>query len=126
MISEPFTSFLENLLSWTSKRQQAIASNIANLDTPGYRAKDYSFEQVLSGLQLRTTSDRHITVPRDDSPARVFEVQSKVVRANGNNVDLDREMTEMTKNAMQFVTLIQVLNQKMRTLRSSIDEGGRR
>jgi len=115
---------VEDLLSWTSKRQQALGANLANMDTPGYRAKDYSFEQELATIDLATTSSKHITPPEDTGSARVYEVNSKA-KLNGNNVDLEREMTEITKNGMQYITLVQYLNQKIRTLRTAITEGGK-
>jgi flagellar basal-body rod protein FlgB len=46
-------------------------------------------------------------------------------KQNGNSVDLDREMTELTKNGLQYIALVQFLNQKIRTLRSAINDGGR-
>ena len=116
---------LQDLLSWTSKRQQALGSNIANLDTPGYRAQDYSFEQELaSSIVMTSTSPRHITPINESSNARVFDVETRE-KPNGNNVDIDRELTEITKNGVQYLTLVQYLNQKIRTLRSSITEGGK-
>jgi flagellar basal-body rod protein FlgB len=105
-----------------AKRQQALSANVANLDTPGYRSSDYSFQQELASMALKTTDSAHLS-PVDDSGARRFEVQS-TVKPNGNDVDLERELTEITKNGMQYVTLVQFLNQKIRTLRSSIKEGG--
>ena len=113
---------LEHLLTWTSKRQQALAANVANLDTPGYRAKDYSFEAQLTSLTLASTSDNHIAPEGDASPARMYEVGTRE-KPNGNNVDIEREMTEITKNGLQYITLVQYLNQKIRTLRSAISEG---
>lgn len=127
MINPSNASFfpaLEDLLSWTSKRQQSLAGNVANMDTPGYRAHDYSFEQQLSTIDLATTASTHIAPPEDTSHARIYEVNSKL-KPNGNNVDLEREMTEITKNGLQYITLIQYLNQKIRTLRAAINEGGK-
>jgi flagellar basal-body rod protein FlgB len=116
---------LQDLLTWTSKRQQALGSNVANLDTPGYRAQDYSFEQELaSSIVMTSTSPRHITPIQESSSARVFDVDSRE-KPNGNNVDIDRELTEITKNGVQYLTLVQYLNQKIRTLRSSITDGGK-
>jgi flagellar basal-body rod protein FlgB len=116
---------LQDLLSWTSKRQQALGSNVANLDTPGYRAQDYSFEQELaSSIVMTSTSPRHITPIQESSNARLFEVETRE-KPNGNNVDIDRELTEITKNGVQYLTLVQYLNQKIRTLRSSITDGGK-
>ena len=120
----PLFPAVEDLLSWTSKRQQALAANIANMDTPGYRAKDYSFDQQLAEIDLSATSSKHITPLEDTSRAQVYEVDTKV-KLNGNNVDLEREMKEITKNALQYITLVQYLNQKIKTLRSAISEGGK-
>jgi flagellar basal-body rod protein FlgB len=115
---------LESLLTWTSKRQQALAANVANLDTPGYRAKDYSFEQELASLEMTSTSSAHILPVENTSTARMYEIGTQE-KANGNNVDIEREMTEITKNGLQYITLVQYLNQKIRTLRAAISEGGK-
>jgi flagellar basal-body rod protein FlgB len=105
MIDNQMFTKLENLLTWTAKRQQAISANVANLDTPGYRAKDYSFDSEFQ-------------------EARKYEVNT-AVKSDGNNVNLERELTESTKNGLQYITLVQFLNQKLRTLRASITEGGK-
>ena len=115
---------LENLLSWTSKRQQALAANVANLDTPGYRSKDFSFQGQLASLAMQATSGKHITPVEDTSTARVYDVGTQE-KPNGNNVDIEREMTEITKNGVDYITLVQFLNHKVRTLRSAITEGGK-
>ena len=115
---------LENLLSWTTKRQQALAANVANMDTPGYHAKDYSFQEQLSSLTMETTSANHIAPIQDNTTAQMFEVGTKE-KLNGNNVDIEREMTEISKNGLQYLTLLQYLNQKIRTMREAISEGGK-
>jgi flagellar basal-body rod protein FlgB len=119
----PISQFAEHMLDLTAKRQQALSANVANADTPGYRATDFSFQEELSAVQLEATHESHIKLA-DDSGVRHYEVHSKV-KENGNDVDLERELTELSKNAMKYMTLIQFLNQKIRTLRSSINEGGR-
>ena len=125
MIEDRMFPLLENLLSLTSKRQQALASNVANMDTPGYHAKDYSFEAQLNFVNMTTTSRSHIAPPPEgDSNIRKFEVGT-TEKANGNTVDLERELTEITKNGLQYITLVQYLNHKLRTLRSSIVDGGK-
>src|SRR5207249_220981 len=115
---------LEQLLSWTSRRQQALAGNVANVDTPGYRASDYSFEQELATIDLSATAANHIAPLKDTAHARMYAVNS-TVKPNGNNVDLEREITEITKNGFQYITLVQYLKQKIRTLRAAINEGGK-
>jgi flagellar basal-body rod protein FlgB len=118
---QPTSPLVEQLMDLMAKRHQALSANVSNLDTPGYRASDYSFEQELAGMALKTTNPGHLN-PVDGSGARRFEVQS-TVKPNGNDVSLERELTEITKNGMQYVTLVQFLSQKIRTLRSSIKEG---
>ena len=115
---------LEDLLSWTSRRQQALAANVANQDTPGYRAKDYSFQEQLASITMAATSEKHMMPPGDTSTTRLYEVGTEE-KPNGNTVDLEREMSELTKNGLQYLTLIEYLNQKVRTLRYAISEGGK-
>ena len=110
MIEDRMFPVLDNLLTLTSKRQQILAGNVANIDTPGYRAKDISFAAELDGSL--------------DLSSKVIEVETKD-KPNGNNVDLDRELTEITKNGLQYVTLVQYLNQRIKTLRAAISEGGK-
>ena len=108
-MSDKVFPYLEGLLDLTARRQQALMSNIANIDTPGYKARDVAFKTEM-GKAVSSTR-----VVLRDSPDK----------ENGNNVNLEQEMTEMTKNGLQYVTLVQYLNQKMKTLRSSIMDGGR-
>jgi len=116
---------LEGLLNLTARRQQALASNIANIDTPGYKSLDVPFQQELSmSLRMAATEPSHMIQPALTA-ASAFVESGGEIKPNGNNVDLDRQMTELTKNGLQYITLVQYLNQKLRTLRSSINEGGR-
>ncbi len=110
MIEDRLFPAIENLLTLTSKRQQVLAANVANLDTPGYKAKDINFaDQLNSNLE---------------ATVRMVEVNTKE-KPDGNTVDLDRELTEITKNGLQYITIVQYLNQRIKTLRGAIVEGGR-
>jgi flagellar basal-body rod protein FlgB len=122
-VGDKMFPLVENMLDWTAKRQQTISANLANIDTPGYKARDISFSEHLQGISLETTSDLHLQSVSQNG-MNVFEVGGPD-KANGNSVDLDREMTELTKNGLQYIALVQFLNQKIRTLRSAINDGGR-
>ena len=117
---------IERYMDVLSSRQRQVAANIANLDTPGYRAKDYSFEAELASqvVSMTKTSPMHIAPVQDTPSARIYEVGTKD-KPNGNNVDIERELTEITKNGLEYITFIQYLNQKIRTLRSAISDGGK-
>ncbi len=123
MIDSSFMNFIESQLSVASKRQQVLSANIANVDTPDYRAQDVTFEERLETLNMVGTAGSHMTSAGKGTGFRMFDVDTEP-KPNGNTVDLDRELTEVTKNGLQFVTLMQFLQNKMRTLRSSITDGG--
>ena len=115
---------IEDRMDWTAKRQQMLSANVANIDTPGYRTKDVSFAEQLQLLQLNITNSKHMTPSGTDPRMEEYEVKG-TVGINDNSVDLDREMSELTKNGLQYVALIQFVNQKLKTIRSAINEGGR-
>ena len=99
--NNPMLNKLENLLTWTSKRQQAIGANLANLDTPGYRAKDYSFDSELQ-------------------EARKYDVNT-TVKADGNNVDLESEMVRLAETSLRYETLSQYVGGYFSGLKSVIN-----
>jgi len=122
MIESPLLNFIENRLDVAAKRQQLISGNIVNVDTPGYLAQDVTFDQQMAMLNLSGTSSGHLGLSVDSAGIRVTDSSSEV-KPNGNSVDLDRELTESTKNGLEFVMLMQFLQNKLRTMRSSITEG---
>jgi flagellar basal-body rod protein FlgB len=115
---------IEDRLDWTAKRHQVLTANITNIDTPGYRTKDVSFADQLQFLQLRASNGKHITSPLGDSRMELYEVQIDP-DIKDNSVSLDREMTEVAKNGMMYLTMLQFVGQKLKTLRSAINEGNR-
>ena len=94
-------------------RQTAVAKNIANLDTPGYRTKDIDFlaevNQVLQGNEFQ-------------SPAEI-NVQGLLERPDGNNVNADREGMLLAQTQLQFRTGVQLLRSQMQRLSIAINEG---
>jgi flagellar basal-body rod protein FlgB len=114
---------VERAMDHAAGRQQVLSSNLANIDTPDYQAKDVQFLKELESLQVKTTSPLHMTVGNQGGRL-VYETGGKI-KDNGNSVDLDHQITELTKNGLQYVTMIEYLNQKLQTLRSAINEGGK-
>jgi len=93
-----------------SARQKLVASNIANVDTPGYRAQDINFQ------------DEFMSRLHGFSPA-VRDVSGLKVRNDGNNVSLDREARLLAENAIRFNFASALMKGQIRTLRSAIQEG---
>ncbi len=101
---------LERYLDLLSIRQKLVASNIANADTPGYRAKDLDFAAEFRSL-IRGV------------PPRVVEVEGLKVKNDGNNVSLDREARLLAENALRFQVASTLLRRQVREVRAAIREG---
>jgi flagellar basal-body rod protein FlgB len=104
-------------------RQTVAASNLANLDTPGYRTREVSFDDALEtrlgGVQR--TNAQHLAAPTD--PGAVAEAAGLASRRDGNNVQLDRELLAMTRAAGDFSKAQTALAAKFRLVRYAINEG---
>ena len=134
-MSKIFDKTLEGLAAATHYRKikgDVINSNIANAETPGYKAKRFDFEDTLARqLQIGESSvlqknhPRHIAYsrPLTAKPLDV-EVDSEGVTANdGNTVDLEKEMTRLAENQVQFKALVQLINKKLAALKYAAGEG---
>ena len=115
---------IEDRMDWNARRHQSLSNNITNIDTPGFHAKDVSFSEQLQLLTVSLTNPKHIAPIGMDSRMQQYEVAGNADLKN-NTVDLDREMAEMTKNGLQYVAMLQFVSQKLKTLRSAINEGGK-
>ncbi|MEI7925108.1 MAG: flagellar basal body rod protein FlgB [Chloroflexota bacterium] len=123
-------------LTGLSRRQEAIASNIANIDTPHYQRKDVSFEESLRAqissdagsagdLSLGRTNARHMDIEGGSSPHGLSGsgAQSRDVvsaRNDKNSVGVDEEMTLLVDTQLRYQALSQSLGTRLSTLRSVI------
>jgi flagellar basal-body rod protein FlgB len=105
---------MEKALSGLWQRQQTISHNIANEDTPGYKAKRLDFEsllaQELSALRRDRTSTRESISRIGSLRAREYELGGLTGRADENNVDLDSEYIEMARNQIHYEAVQQKVN----------------
>jgi len=90
-------------------RQKAIANNIANLETPGYRRVDVRFEELLAKAM-----DSEGRVDVNKVKAVLYQPKSTPVKANGNDVNLETEVGQMIKNTLRHETLVRLLAKKYR------------
>lgn len=106
------------------ERQGLIQSNIANIDTPGYKVQDFSFagvmESVMTGKgELRKTHAKHIGIdPVEASRSQEFTEEDRPV-------DLDEEMLKLSENQLMYEVTSRILAKKFEGLRFAIDEGGK-
>lgn len=107
-------SSLERFLEVTTDREQTIAANMANVDTPGYHTKDVNFKQALAqavdngGAQLKPV---------------VSEVSGLMERPDGNNVNLDRESMLLAQSQLQYQMGAQLVKGQFHQLLSAINGG---
>jgi len=122
-------NFHRQALGLRAYRQQVLAANIANSDTPNYKARDIDFsaalDNALAGKQtgdlgLARTSTRHIAGAGNSGPAPLLYRSSFQPSADGNTVDMDVERTQIAENAMQYQILTQLISDKFKGIRSAM------
>jgi flagellar basal-body rod protein FlgB len=113
MATPPILSQLENFLSLSNRRQTVIASNMANIDTPGYRTQDMNFQQEL-GRAMNASAGGEV------HPV-VHSVGGLLERPDGNNVDLDRESLLLSETQLQYQLGTQLLKQRFHQLLTAIN-----
>lgn len=129
---------LEIALKGLSLRQQVIANNLANIDTPGFKASDATFETELKralgrdkggGMAFAQTHPAHLSVPESDTVSavapRVVLQNTQALRNDGNNVDIDREMLRLVETNINYNAMVQLIAKKFSLLRTIITEGKR-
>lgn len=116
-------------LKVNSIKNNILANNIANVDTPNYKAKKLEFSEVMreyfsggSKLPLKTTNKRHLkgTIDIADPNSFVRLQNNPSLRNDGNDVNLDYEMSEMAKNSIQYSMFSQIIGGKFTGLKSAI------
>lgn len=118
-------NLIKNALDATELRQQMISSNISNVNTPDYKVNKVDFENKLEkaydGIGMTKTNVRHIGIGRpDEVQAVVTKRTNSIVKENGNNVDIDMEMTDEATTTIQYNALVAQLNAKYSMIHSAI------
>jgi flagellar basal-body rod protein FlgB len=125
-------SLLEDVLDLRSLRHKVIASNIANIDTPHYKAFDVMMEKA---IEKAAGKEKEITITRtqpEHLPIRHTQVDSiapklvtstnTTVGGDGNSVDVDRAMADLSENNLMYNALAQIVSRKFLALRSAIQD----
>ncbi len=143
-ISDKVNALAEKALDYRSARGKLIAGNIANIDTPFYKARDINFAKILQNeakeffqkdkdkksikkLELAATQGKYFKSSSEDEidKAKLFYRGSHLSRNDGNSVDLDVETTQMTKNTLMFQAIITGMKAKGRVMKAVIEASNR-
>ncbi|TFJ94659.1 flagellar basal body rod protein FlgB [Lentibacillus salicampi] len=121
---------LESSLNYASAKNRAISNNIANVDTPGFKAKNVEFRNVLNdemtaSLESKRTHEKHLPFNHlnTDQPFRTVSRQHTSYNHNGNNVDIDKEMAELAKNQIYYQALADRISGKFNSLKTAVGGG---
>lgn len=107
-------------------RQDINSDNIANIDTPGYKAKEVNFEQTLQNvikgepskdLRLLRTNPAHLDINGSQVLFHVTDNKSGNPRADGNNVDIDNELLQMNETGVRQSSVTQLISRKLRLIK---------
>jgi flagellar basal-body rod protein FlgB len=107
------------LMDLSALRQEAIASNIANAETPGYRRIDVS-PDFASQLKAQVNSGASVTQLDSLQPSLVEDSQARTVRPDGNSVDLEHELLTMNKNSVEYGFLTEIASTNIKQLKMAI------
>lgn len=127
-------TMLGGALDLRAARQKLLASNIANIETPGYKAVDIKFEDelkrsessVATGEGLISTNQAHFsTVSNGTAEPRVIVRETDAGTYDQNSVGVEGEMVKLSENALMYQVASRMLRSKFATLMTAIKEGGR-
>ncbi|MDH5299341.1 MAG: flagellar basal body rod protein FlgB [Desulfobulbaceae bacterium] len=106
------------------ERQGLIQSNVANMETPGYKVQDFSFAKVMESVasgqgELQRTHPKHMALdPLEVSKAGAFSAEERPV-------DLDEEMMKLSENQLMYQVAAKIVTKKFESLAFAIEEGGK-
>lgn len=127
-------SFHESALRLRAQRQEVLAANIANADTPNYKARDFDFAAALNNamsgaastnsIAPSTTSEKHIGGATGDSiPSKPGDVQYRKIlqgSVDGNTVDMDVERNQFADNAIRYEASLIMINGQIKKMLAAI------
>ena len=127
IVNDPAMSVAQRALDGLALKQQVISRNIANVDTPGYQAQTVDFESALRRAQntggtlaLAATNSRHLGLadPVSNVQAQLLLRQGGSERADGNDVNIDDEMVDMSQTGVQYQAMTELVSAKLALLRN--------
>jgi flagellar basal-body rod protein FlgB len=134
MLDNLFSSVntLQRGLNASYLRNEVISNNIANVDTPGYKASHVRFEDLVAeavgqeedSLPMDVTDENHIPMAGstaiDAIEPEIVKDDTTTTRLDGNNVNIDNEMVELAKNSINYYATVSKINSEFRKLNTAI------
>jgi flagellar basal-body rod protein FlgB len=114
-------ALLAKMLDVSSVKHKVIANNIANVNTPGYKKMDVSFADQLEKALNEGSANTNKFAALQPKIVISKEDTSETVRNDGNNVDMDKEVSSLVKNTLSYNIYTQLLSKKFEGIKSAIE-----
>ena len=121
MTQPPSLDVLQQFVRFAVARESAIATNMANVDTPGYHTKDVDFQSVLAESLNPTSAAWNGGAEGAELQPATHEVEGLMERPDGNNVDIDRESMLMAETQLQYQVGMQLIKREFHQVLSAIN-----
>lgn len=134
LFSDPRLAYVKQSMDVSMMRHDAISNNIANVNTPNYKKQEVTFEDELAkaldsqSFRGRKTNEKHVIIgsgSASEAKPKLITVKDQSMRNDGNNVDIDEEMANLSKNTIQYRTLASVLDNELTKINLAITRAGR-
>jgi len=132
MILDNVFGIHEQAMKVWSQRNELLASNIANADTPGYKARDINFKEMLKDqsvsapkMDIARPYSRHIQAGKSEMSTQQYVYERDAIQASqdGNTVDIYKEQLEYAKNLAYFEATTNFLNGKISGIKTALGKG---
>ncbi|MBN1536739.1 MAG: flagellar basal body rod protein FlgB [Anaerolineales bacterium] len=128
IVSDTTTQVVKSALNGLSRKQEVISQNLANVDTPAYQAQSVDFQTTLNNTlngtgTLRMAKNNIAHMDSASSQKDFVQISNRkggTDRADGNNVDIDVEMVDMTETVINYQAIVQALTKKFTLLKQII------
>lgn len=120
-------NYIKDAMATGIKRDKTIVNNIANVNTAGYKRFDVVLKNKINNMkkvELKRTETKHLSTMADNKPYEVSKDSTTSMRNDGNNVDIDYEMSNLASNAILYQSLVTTINNEF-AMKTSVIKGGR-
>lgn len=122
-MSNDYMQFIQKNMDVAAYKRNVISDNVANYNTPGFKAEKVSFDQMFaerSGLSMKGTDGKHLSGSTNPTEPTVYQDTATSERLDGNNVDLNVEMIDTIKNNSYYTKAVQAINKEFYLQKTAI------
>lgn len=126
---DKFTAFNHRAVNLREDRMEVIAGNLANANTPGYKAKDFNFKDAMASVSLHSshsltrTNEKHLSGKVQTGYQEQYRIPQQADTGDGNTVEVQTERNEFLDNGLRYQASLQFLGGKFKSMKKAIGGG---